>query len=135
MRIIEGVAWGEGTAIASGWVNSNKYASKEEFVDEMSRLKLVHCRNGKTTELEDSCYAFDSICPKMVNLHEATRETLAVSSLVRDHRFVFLVSGRREFVDRARIDVSTMTRFFVVFDRLGKIVVPGRGCIGACDSR
>lgn len=90
LRIIEGVAWGEGTAIASGWVNSNKYASKEEFVDEMSRLKLVHCRNGKTTELEDSCYAFDSICPKMVNLHEATRETLAVSSLVRDHRFVFL---------------------------------------------
>ncbi|XP_076623668.1 uncharacterized protein LOC143343051 [Colletes latitarsis] len=90
LRIIEGVTWGKEAAVASGWVNSNKIPDKAEFLQEMLKLKLVHSENGDPTELEDTGYAFDSICPRIVNLHEKARETLAVSSLVRDHRFVFL---------------------------------------------
>ncbi|XP_054012839.1 uncharacterized protein LOC128894853 [Hylaeus anthracinus] len=90
LRIIEGVAWGEEAAIASGWINGNKIASKQQFLEEMSKLKLVHSENGEATELEDTGYVFDAICPKMINLHENAREILAVSSLVREHRFVFL---------------------------------------------
>ncbi|XP_076649535.1 uncharacterized protein LOC143357149 [Halictus rubicundus] len=91
LRSIEGVAWGEqaeAAALASGWVNSNKFASKKQFLQEMSMLNLFLCEN--TSEMTDNRYAFDPICPKMIELPEGARETLARSSLVRDHRFVFL---------------------------------------------
>ncbi|KZC04711.1 Pyruvate dehydrogenase E1 component subunit alpha-2, mitochondrial, partial [Dufourea novaeangliae] len=96
LRVIEGVAWGEEAetgAVASGWVNGNKFANKQEFHEEMSKLKLVFCEDedGATDLVDETGYAFDSICPKIVNLHEEARETLALSALVRDHRFVFLV--------------------------------------------
>lgn len=97
LRVIEGISWGEQDAIATGWINTAKIGSKEEFVREMSKLTLICCENVEGTEvegpaeLEETEYAFDSICPKMINLHERARETVAVSSLVRCHRFVFLV--------------------------------------------
>ncbi|CAK9802523.1 Pyruvate dehydrogenase E1 component subunit alpha, somatic form, mitochondrial [Anthophora plagiata] len=91
LRVIEGVSWASEGAIASGWINTEKLASKEEFFEEMSKLNLVCCcEEGDAIELEEIEYAFDPICPKMVNLHESARETLAVSTLVRDHRFIFL---------------------------------------------
>ncbi|XP_076225467.1 uncharacterized protein LOC116430442 [Nomia melanderi] len=93
LRVIEGVAWGgklETAAFASGWVNSNKFANKQRFLEEMSTLNLVLCENGDVTEMSDTGFAFHSICPKVVELHEELRETLARSTLVRDHRFVFL---------------------------------------------
>lgn len=94
LRVIEGVAWGgklETAAFASGWVNSNKFANKQRFLEEMSKLNLTLCENGDVTEMTDTDFAFHSICPKVVELHEELRETLARSTLVRDHRFVFLV--------------------------------------------
>ncbi|XP_050582314.1 uncharacterized protein LOC126918450 isoform X1 [Bombus affinis] len=91
LRVIEGVAWGVQARIASGWINSMKIVNKTEFLEEMSALKLTYCESkGAKVELEENEYAFDPICPKMVHLHESMRETLAVSSIVRDHRFVFL---------------------------------------------
>nr|XP_033183339.1 uncharacterized protein LOC117153422 isoform X1 [Bombus vancouverensis nearcticus]XP_033183340.1 uncharacterized protein LOC117153422 isoform X1 [Bombus vancouverensis nearcticus] len=91
LRVIEGVAWGVQARIASGWINSMKIVNKIEFLEEMSKLKLTYCeRKGAKVELEENEYAFDPICPKMVHLHESMREMLAVSSIVRDHRFVFL---------------------------------------------
>nr|XP_034172691.1 uncharacterized protein LOC117600852 isoform X1 [Osmia lignaria] len=92
LRVIEGVAWGKEAAIAFGWVNIAKLDNKEEFLEEMSKLGLVCRQDDDTTmELEETSYAFDSICPKLINFHEKAREKLAVSSLVRDHRFIFLV--------------------------------------------
>ncbi|XP_017794150.1 PREDICTED: uncharacterized protein LOC108575767 [Habropoda laboriosa] len=93
LRVIEGVRWTEEAAIASGWINTEKVRSKEEFLEEMSKLNLVCCcEEGDARELEEMEFrwTFDSICPKMVNLEERARETLAVSTLVRDRRFVFL---------------------------------------------
>ncbi|XP_076248966.1 uncharacterized protein LOC143188523 [Calliopsis andreniformis] len=90
LRIIEGVVWGEEPAIASGWVNSKKFASKEEFLEEMSKLNMIFRENEETKELDEADYTFDTICPRVVNLHESARETLALSTLVRDHRFIFL---------------------------------------------
>ncbi|XP_050475566.1 uncharacterized protein LOC126866258 [Bombus huntii] len=91
LRVIEGVAWGVQARIASGWINSMKIVNKIEFLEEMSKLKLTYCESkGAKVELEENEYAFDPICPKMVHLHESMREMLAVSSIVRDHRFVFL---------------------------------------------
>ncbi|XP_029055462.2 uncharacterized protein LOC114882694 isoform X2 [Osmia bicornis bicornis] len=91
LRVIEGVAWGKEAAIAFGWVNIAKLDNKEQFLEEMSKLGLVCRQDDDTTmELEETSYAFDSICPKLINFHEKARERLAVSSLVRDHRFIFL---------------------------------------------
>nr|XP_033331040.1 putative methyltransferase NSUN7 isoform X1 [Megalopta genalis] len=93
LRVIEGVAWGEqaeAAALASGWINSNKFTSKEEFHEEMSKLNLILCEDEGASELGDAGYMFDPICPKMIGLREEARETLARSSLVHDHRFVFL---------------------------------------------
>nr|XP_012140185.1 PREDICTED: uncharacterized protein LOC100880076 isoform X2 [Megachile rotundata] len=88
LRAIEGVAWDEDAAIGFGWVNTVKIPKKEHFLEEMSKLGLT-CQEDEV-ELDETSYAFDSICPKMINFHERARETLAVSRLVRDHRFVFL---------------------------------------------
>ncbi|XP_017753318.1 PREDICTED: uncharacterized protein LOC108545959 [Eufriesea mexicana] len=90
LRIIEGITWDVQTAIASGWINTMKLVSKEEFLEEMSKLKLIYRENKKAIEFEENEYVFDPICPQMVYFHESMRETLAVSTLVRDHRFVFL---------------------------------------------
>ncbi|XP_078040673.1 LOW QUALITY PROTEIN: uncharacterized protein LOC144471941 [Augochlora pura] len=93
LRDIEGVAWGEqaeAAALASGWINSNKFTNKEEFLNEMSKLNLVLCESEGASKLSDNGYLFDPICPKMIELRERARETLARSSLVHDHRFVFL---------------------------------------------
>lgn len=90
--MIEGVAWGKEAAIAFGWVNIAKLVNKEQFLEEMLKLGLV-CRedDDTTAELDETSYVFDSICPKLINFHERARERLAVSTLVRDHRFIFLV--------------------------------------------
>lgn len=109
LRVIEGVAWGVQARIASGWINSMKIVNKTEFLEEMSALKLTYCESkGAKVELEENEYAFDPICPKMVHLHESMRETLAVSSIVRDHRFIFLV-GSREIGENQK-DALTLTR-------------------------
>ncbi|EFN79881.1 Pyruvate dehydrogenase E1 component subunit alpha, somatic form, mitochondrial [Harpegnathos saltator] len=88
LRIAEGISWVDEGAIASGWINTMRVASKNEFVRDMSKLKLKLCNDIQ--ELNRNDYVFDPICPKMINLHDKTRENLAVSDLVRDHRFVFL---------------------------------------------
>lgn len=93
LRIAEGVNWTDEGAIASGWINTMRVASKNEFVKDMSKLNLKLCDDIK--ELSENDYVFDPICPKMINLHDKAREKLAVSDLVRDHRFVFLVSISR----------------------------------------
>ncbi|XP_076760908.1 uncharacterized protein LOC143429264 [Xylocopa sonorina] len=90
LRVIGGIAWGEQATIASGWINTVKFTSKEEFLEEMSKLKMVYCESVTEMELGENEYTFDPICPKVVNLHENARELLAVSSLVHHHRFVFL---------------------------------------------
>ncbi|XP_014209639.1 uncharacterized protein LOC106640199 [Copidosoma floridanum] len=92
LRTAEGVTWGEEGSIASGWVNSAKLPSRSDFVNEMSKLGLRLCSIcSPTGELDEDQYAFDPLCPKVVNLHEKARERLAVSDLVRSHSFVFLV--------------------------------------------
>lgn len=70
-----------------------KVFSKQEFVKNMSNeLKLELCDDIEATELDENEYVFDPICPKMINLHDKAREKLAVSDLVRDYRFIFLVN-------------------------------------------
>ncbi|XP_031772260.1 uncharacterized protein LOC100871303 isoform X3 [Apis florea] len=91
LRDIEGVTWGVQTAVASGWINTLKFVNKEEFLKEMSELKLKYCETKKELiELEENEFAFDPICPKIIYLHDSKREMLAVSRLVCNHRFVFL---------------------------------------------
>lgn len=114
LRVIEGVAWGgklETAAFASGWVNSNKFASKQRFLEEMSKLNLILCENGDAREMIDTGFAFHSICPKVVELHEELRETLARSTLVRDHRFVFLVGSDYSSLDSIRTNRVGSDRF------------------------
>lgn len=91
LRIAEGISWADEGAIASGWINTMRVAGKAEFVRSMSNLKFKHCDDVKAKELDENDYVFDPICPKMINLHDKARETLAMSDLVHDHRFVFLV--------------------------------------------
>ncbi|XP_032670129.1 uncharacterized protein LOC116843655 isoform X2 [Odontomachus brunneus] len=81
LRIAEGISWTDEGAIASGWINTMRVASKSEFVKDMSRLKLKLCDDIK--ELNKNDYVFDPICPKMINLHDKAREKLAVSNLER----------------------------------------------------
>jgi len=69
-----------------------RVASKNEFVKNMSKLKFKHCNDMKAEELNENDYVFDPICPKMINLHDRAREKLAMSNLVRNHQFVFLVN-------------------------------------------
>ncbi|KAF3420598.1 LOW QUALITY PROTEIN: hypothetical protein E2986_03106 [Frieseomelitta varia] len=92
LRVIEGVAWGARARIATGWINTTRVVGRKEFLEEMSKLKLIHreCGANQTIELEEHEFTFDPICPKVVHLHEGMRETLATSALIRDHRFVFL---------------------------------------------
>ncbi|RLU18140.1 hypothetical protein DMN91_010383 [Ooceraea biroi] len=90
LRIAEGISWADEGAIASGWINTIRIASKNEFARSMSKLKFRHCDDVKAEELNENDYVFDPICPKIINLHDRAREKLAVSDLVRDHRFVFL---------------------------------------------
>ncbi|KAL6423142.1 hypothetical protein ACFW04_010079 [Cataglyphis niger] len=90
LRTAEGVKWSDEGAIASGWVNTMKVADKDEFIKDMLRLKLQLCDDIRVTELNETDYIFDPICPKMINLHDKARERLAVSDLVRSHRFIFL---------------------------------------------
>ncbi|XP_072743285.1 uncharacterized protein [Anoplolepis gracilipes] len=90
LRTAEGINWSDKGAIASGWINTMIVADKDEFVKDMSRLNLKLCDDIKTTELNETDYIFDPICPKMINLHDKARERLAVSDLVRNHRFIFL---------------------------------------------
>lgn len=86
----EGVCWTDDEAIASGWVNTIKISTKAEFMSEMSKLGFKLSTNWR--RLKENNYAFDPICPKVVVLHEKIREQLARSDLVRDCRFIFLVS-------------------------------------------
>ncbi|XP_036138887.1 uncharacterized protein LOC118644422 [Monomorium pharaonis] len=90
LRIAEGINWTDKGAIASGWINSIRVFSKNEFIKNMSKLKFVLCDDIEVAELEENEYAFDPVCPKMINLHDKAREKLAMSSLVHDHRFIFL---------------------------------------------
>ncbi|CAL7936169.1 unnamed protein product [Xylocopa violacea] len=90
LRVIGGVTWGEQATIVSGWINTIKFTSKEEFLEEMSKLKMIYCESVTETELGETEYTFDPICPKVVNLHENAREMLAISNLVCHRRFVFL---------------------------------------------
>lgn len=72
-----------------------KVPSKNQFVEDMSKLKFELCNDNEVAELNENDYIFDPICPKIINLHDKAREKLAVSDLVRDHRFVFLVNITR----------------------------------------
>ncbi|KAK9296294.1 hypothetical protein QLX08_009630 [Tetragonisca angustula] len=92
LRVIEGVAWGARATIATGWINTTRVVGREEFLEGMSKLKLIHreCGANQAIELEEHEFTFDPICPKVVHLHEGMRETLATSALIRDHRLVFL---------------------------------------------
>ncbi|KYN45229.1 Putative methyltransferase NSUN7 [Trachymyrmex septentrionalis] len=90
LRIAEGISWTDEGAIASGWINTMRVLSKNEFIKDMSKLKLQLGNDTETGELDENKYVFDPICPKMINLHDKAREKLAVSDLVRDHRFIFL---------------------------------------------
>lgn len=92
LRIAEGISWADRGAIASGWINTMRIFSKNEFVEDMAELKLELCDDIEATELHENKYVFDPICPKMITLHDQAREKLAVSNLVHDHRFIFLVN-------------------------------------------
>jgi len=98
LRIAKGISWADEGAIASGWINTMIVLSKNEFVKDMSKLKLEICNDTETAELDENKYVFDPICPKVINLHDKAREKLAVSDLVRDHRFIFLVNIILSFV-------------------------------------
>jgi len=91
LRVAGGISWSNEGAIASGWINTMKESSKNQFVEDMSKFKFELC-NNEVAELNENDYTFDPICPKMINLHDKARERLAVSDLVGDHRFVLLVN-------------------------------------------
>lgn len=91
LRRAEGVVWGENGAIASGWVNTLKISGKAEFIEEMTKLGLNLCGDCSNDEIDESTFVFDPMCPKVVNFHDAARETIAKSDLVKNHQFVFLV--------------------------------------------
>lgn len=95
LRTGEGIVWSEGDTIASGWINtSNGSINKIELIKELSKeVGLELCENCEVAELDENTYVFDSFCPKVINVHEKTRERIACSSLVREHRFIFLVSN------------------------------------------
>ncbi|XP_048515246.1 putative methyltransferase NSUN7 isoform X2 [Athalia rosae] len=90
LRTAEGVVWGENGGVASGWVNTLKISGKREFVEAMTGLGLTLCSGCSSDELGERTFAFDPMCPKVVNFHDAARETIAKSSLVRNHQFIFL---------------------------------------------
>ncbi|KAF7393636.1 hypothetical protein HZH68_010455 [Vespula germanica] len=92
LRTGEGIVWSEGDTIASGWINtSNGSINKIELIKELSKeVGLELCENCEVAELDENTYVFDSFCPKVINVHEKTRERIACSSLVREHRFIFL---------------------------------------------
>ncbi|KAL2743033.1 putative methyltransferase NSUN7 isoform X3 [Vespula maculifrons] len=92
LRTGEGIVWSEGDTIASGWINtSNGSINKIELIKELSKeVGLELCENCEVAELDENTYVFDSFCPKVINVHEKTREKIACSSLVREHRFIFL---------------------------------------------
>ncbi|XP_015171449.1 PREDICTED: uncharacterized protein LOC107063843 [Polistes dominula] len=92
LRSGEGIVWSEESAIASGWINtSNGSISKKELIKELSnKVQLELCENCEVAELDENIYVFDSFCPKVINIHEKARERVACSSLVREHRFIFL---------------------------------------------
>ncbi|XP_029178792.1 uncharacterized protein LOC114946465 [Nylanderia fulva] len=90
LRTAEGISWSDEGAIASGWINTMRVADKDEFVKDMSRLKLEFCDDIRTMELKETDFIFDTVCPKIINLHDKARERLAVSDLVHSHRFIFL---------------------------------------------
>ncbi|XP_046826285.1 uncharacterized protein LOC124427425 isoform X1 [Vespa crabro] len=92
LRTGEGIVWSEGGTIASGWINtSNGSINKIEVIKELSKkVGLELCENCEVAELDENTYAFDSFCPKVINVHEKIRERIACSSLVREHRFIFL---------------------------------------------
>ncbi|XP_046414680.1 LOW QUALITY PROTEIN: uncharacterized protein LOC124176889 [Neodiprion fabricii] len=90
LRTAEGVVWGENGAVASGWVNTLKISSKEEFIREMTGLGLTLCTDCSAEEIDEGTFRFDSTCPKVVNFHDAARETIARSGLVRSYQFVFM---------------------------------------------
>lgn len=73
-------------------INTMRVLSKNEFVKDMSKLKLELCDDTEAAELDENKYDFDPICPKMINLHDKARERLAMSDLVRNHQFIFLVN-------------------------------------------
>ncbi|KAK0180586.1 hypothetical protein PV327_002953 [Microctonus hyperodae] len=83
-----GVCWSKNDAVASGWVNTIKIPTKNEFINIMSSLGLNLISDYK--KLQKNNYAFDPICPKVIILHEKAREQLARSDLVRKHGFIFL---------------------------------------------
>lgn len=58
----------------------------------MTKLGLTLCSDCPTDEIDEGTFVFDPMCPKVVNFHDAARETVAKSSLVRNYQFVFLVS-------------------------------------------
>lgn len=93
LRIAEGISWADKGAIASGWINNVRMLSKNKFIKDMSKLKLELCDDIEAAELYENKFVFDPICPKMINLHDKAREKLAVSDLVRDHQFIFLVNS------------------------------------------
>ncbi|XP_046733830.1 uncharacterized protein LOC124404057 [Diprion similis] len=90
LRTAEGVVWGENGAVASGWVNTLKISSKEEFIREMTGLGLTLCMDCSAEEIDEGTFLFDPTCPKVVNFHDAARETIARSDLVRSYQFVFM---------------------------------------------
>ncbi|XP_012059737.1 PREDICTED: uncharacterized protein LOC105622940 [Atta cephalotes] len=90
LRIAEGISWTDEGAIASGWINTMRVLSKNEFIKDMSKLKFQLYNDTETGEFDENKYVFDPICPKMINLHDKAREKLAVSDLVRDYQFIFL---------------------------------------------
>ncbi|KAI4488310.1 hypothetical protein M0804_005158 [Polistes exclamans] len=92
LRTGEGIVWSEESAIASGWINTfNGSISKKELIKELSnKVQLELCENCEVAELDENIYVFDSFCPKVINIHEKARERVACSSLVREHRFIFL---------------------------------------------
>lgn len=91
-----GVCWSKNDAVASGWVNTIKIPTKNEFINIMSSLGFVLISDYR--KLQKNNYAFDPICPKVIILHEKAREQLARSDLVRKHGFIFLVSNKKEIL-------------------------------------
>ncbi|KAJ8667976.1 hypothetical protein QAD02_009639 [Eretmocerus hayati] len=78
---------------ASGWVNSAKLPTRDLFITEMRKLGLRLCSRGSnpdTAELMEDQYLFDTICPRLIHLHESAREKMATSRLVTENAFVFL---------------------------------------------
>ncbi|KAI4493120.1 hypothetical protein M0802_009670 [Mischocyttarus mexicanus] len=88
----DGIVSSEESAIASGWINTcNGTITKNELIKELSdKVRLELCENCEIAELDENIYVFDSFCPKLINIHEKARERVACSSIVREHRFIFL---------------------------------------------